>query len=158
MNYHLSTLTYPHFNISSVFPEISSKFSRFLFGVVTGGFCLWSVANVLLNYSIYYDIENSLFVNIVFGIQYILFFIYLSTSILWTRLWLQRQVGERWELTLEEFSFLFFAVFTFLYSMNGSIWAYATNNTIHRNRTEANSVFLVGNSLLYATLLVGDLY
>ena len=141
----------------SVFPELSSKLSRSLFGIVTGGFCLWGVVNVMLNYSIYYDIENSMFVNTVYGTQYIVYFIFLSTSILWTRLWLQRQ-GERWELTLEEFSFLFFAVFTFLYSVNGSIWAYATNDTIYRNRNEADSIFVVGNSMVYATLLVGDYY
>ena len=128
-----------------------------MFGVVTGGFCLWNVANVMLNFSIYYDVEGSVFVNIVYGLQYVLFFIGLSTSILWTRLWLQRQKGERWELTLEEFSFLFFAVITFFYSVNGSIWAYANDNTNYKDRTEADFIFLVGSNLLFATLLVGNL-
>ena len=133
---------------------MKSKFSPFTVKMVTTGFYLWSFANVMFNFGIYYNVQSNWLNEVAYGIQYISFMASVCTIIMWTRLWLKRQNGE-WTLTLEEFTFLIFAIPTFLYSPDASIWGFIHGNTQYRDRNEGDLIFLIGSHLMFAMVLIG---
>ena len=141
--------------IDLVIPELKRKFVPLVVHALTGVFYVWSISMVVILYSIYYDHESSWWNEFASGIQLIIFTVSICTLIMWTRVWLKRQNDDRWELDLEEFTFLFFLIPTILYAPDSAIWGLAVDINHYKNRDEADLIFLIGSHLTFAMVLIG---
>lgn len=143
----------------SVFPELRNKADNFLHNSILTIFSGWSLASVLLTYSLYWD---SAAISIAGGIIQGLCYLY---AIYCTRRWIQlvreRQRSDRFDvnqLDLEEFTFLLYWAPLLVFVPMPLLWNLFTGDFWWKTHSAENLIFLMISNFVLGSITIGTIF